>query len=88
MKIKIACFKNACLERKFKTDEKFLLGRGGFGEGKKGKMPRKGVEVLEILRGGVQKMRKTMIFIQKKKNIIGQVGVRYDIICGVRWRNA
>ena len=40
--------------------------RGGFGEGEKGKMPRKGVEGLEILRGGVQKMRKTIIFIQKK----------------------
>ena len=31
MKIKIACFKNACLERKFKTGDKFCKGRGGFG---------------------------------------------------------
>ena len=28
MKIKIACFKNACLERKFKTGDKFLPHRG------------------------------------------------------------
>ena len=41
MKIKIACFKNARLERKFKTGDKFLLGGGklkvprweNFGEG-------------------------------------------------------
>ena len=31
MKIKIACLKNACLERKFKTGDKFWLGRRGFG---------------------------------------------------------
>ena len=36
------------------------------GEGEKGKMPRKGVEGLEILRGCVQKWRKTHIFGQKK----------------------
>jgi hypothetical protein len=28
MKIKIACFKNACLERKFKTGDKILPRRG------------------------------------------------------------
>ena len=28
MKIKIACFENACLERKFKTGDKFLPRRG------------------------------------------------------------
>ena len=28
MKIKIACLKNACLERKFKTGDKFLPRRG------------------------------------------------------------
>ncbi len=48
-------------------------------------MPRKGVEGLEILGGGVQKVRKTSVFIQK--NIIGQVEMEYGIICGVVMRN-
>ena len=30
MEIKIACLKKACLERKFKTGDKFWLGRGRF----------------------------------------------------------
>jgi hypothetical protein len=55
MKIKIACLKSACLERKLKTGDKFSVARRIWGEEKKGKLSRKGVEGLEILRGGVQK---------------------------------
>ena len=63
--------------------EKFSRGAVDLGEEKKGKMPRKGVEGLEILRGGVQKWRKTHIFGQKKKNSYRQERKKYGIICGV-----
>ena len=41
MKIKIACFKNACLGNDFKIGDKFLLGGG------KRKVPRKEMKFLE-----------------------------------------
>ena len=50
-------------------------------------MPRKGVEGLEILEGGVQKARKVRVFYEKK-NIIGQERVRYGIICAFSRRSA
>ena len=50
------------------------------GEEEEGKMPRKGVKWLEILRGGVQKWEKSGDFGQKK-NSTRREGDKYGIMC-------
>ena len=51
MEIKIACLKNACLEREFKTGDKFLLGRGSYGDGIN-RVERFGVGKMKIFAAG------------------------------------
>ena len=67
MKIKIACFKNACLERKFKTDEKFLLGRGGFGEREERENAAEGGRRARDFKRGCSKNAENNDFYTKKK---------------------